>query len=61
MAITAWGRLPVARAIASAVAHAPKSSAAGIDTVGSGAALPTRRASPARSAAVIALRRSMAV
>eukprot|EP00965_Chrysotila_dentata_P101681 3356984-Pleurochrysis_carterae.AAC.1 len=60
MATIACGVRPVARATAAATANAPNSSAAGIDTVGSGAARASRCNSPWRSARVIAARRSMA-
>eukprot|EP00965_Chrysotila_dentata_P172439 5690466-Pleurochrysis_carterae.AAC.1 len=60
MATTACGVRPMPRAAAAATAHAPNSSAAGIDTVGSGDDRPSRCSSALRSARVIADRRSIA-
>eukprot|EP00965_Chrysotila_dentata_P125070 4134092-Pleurochrysis_carterae.AAC.1 len=59
MLTTAWGALPRARAAAAATAQQPKSSAAGMETAGSGVRRPASCSSAARSACVATLRRSM--
>eukprot|EP00965_Chrysotila_dentata_P023389 775442-Pleurochrysis_carterae.AAC.2 len=53
MAITAWGRFPVAVCSASATAQMPNASAAGMDSAGS-AVDPARSRCAARSVAVAA-------